>query len=204
MCICVYTFGYYKILNIVLCCSSVPSHVQLFTTPRTAARQASLSPTISRSLSKFMSIESVMPSNHLVFCCPLLLLPSIFPSIRGFSNELAVTSSGQNIGVSVLASVLPMSIQGWFPWGLTGFISLQSKGFSRVFSSTTVWKHSSLSYTVNPCCLFILCVVICFCLSPTPNLSLPPPFPFGKHKFVLCLWACLYFVYRLICIKFHI
>ena len=63
------------------------SRVQLFATPRTAVCQASLSFTISRSLLKLMSIESVMPSNHLVFCCPLLFLPSIFPSIRDFSNE---------------------------------------------------------------------------------------------------------------------
>ena len=90
MCICIHTFGYYKMLNIVLCRCSIPSHVQLFTTPWTAARQASLSPTISQSLSKFMSIESVMPSNHLVLCCPLLLLPSIFPSIRVFSNKSTV------------------------------------------------------------------------------------------------------------------
>ena len=66
------------------------SCVQLFATPWTAARQASLSITNSRSLPKPMSIESVMPSNHLILCCPLLLLPSIFPSIRVFSNELAL------------------------------------------------------------------------------------------------------------------
>ena len=63
------------------------SHVQLFATPLTAARQASLSITNSWSLLKLMSIESVMPSNHLILCCPLLLLPSIFPSIRVFANE---------------------------------------------------------------------------------------------------------------------
>ena len=63
------------------------SHVQLLATSRTAACQASLSITNSRSLLKLMSIESVMPSNHLILCCPLFLLPSIFPSIRGFSNE---------------------------------------------------------------------------------------------------------------------
>ena len=66
------------------------SHVQLFTTPWTVARQASLSFTVSQSLLKLTSIESVMPSNHLIFCCPLLLLPSFFPSIRIFSNELAL------------------------------------------------------------------------------------------------------------------
>ena len=66
------------------------THVQLFATPWTAAHQVSLSFTISRSLLKLMSIESVMPSNHLILCGPLLLLPSIFPSIRVFSNELAL------------------------------------------------------------------------------------------------------------------
>ena len=66
------------------------SCVQLFATPWTAACQASLSITNSRSLSKLISIELVMPSNHLIFCCPLLLLPSIFPSIRVFSNESAL------------------------------------------------------------------------------------------------------------------
>ena len=67
------------------------SHVQLFATPWTAARQASLSITNSRNLLKLMSIELVMPSNHLILCCPLLLLPSIFPSIRVFSNELILS-----------------------------------------------------------------------------------------------------------------
>ena len=67
-----------------------PSRVQLFATPWTAACQASLSLTISRSLSKFMSTASVMPSNHLILCRPLFFLPPIFPSIRDFSNESAV------------------------------------------------------------------------------------------------------------------
>ena len=66
------------------------SHVGLFATPRTAAHQASFSFTISRSMLKLMSIESVMSSEHLILCCPLLLLPSIFPSIRVFSNEPAL------------------------------------------------------------------------------------------------------------------
>ena len=87
------------------------SHVQLFVTPWTAAHQASLSFTISQSLLKLISIESVMPSNHLFLCRPLLLLPSVFPSIRVFSNELALYISGQHIGVSALASVLPKNIQ---------------------------------------------------------------------------------------------
>ena len=77
----------------------------------------------------------VMPSNHLILCCSLLLPPSIFPSIRVFSNSQFFTSGGQSIGVS--ASALPMNIQEWFPLGWTGWVSLQSKGFSRLFSSTT-------------------------------------------------------------------
>ena len=115
------------------------SHVQLFATPCTAARQASLCITNSWSLLKLMSIKSVVPPNHLILCCSPLLLLSIFPSIRVFSNESFFTSGSQSIGAS--ASVLPMNIQDWFPLGLTGLISLQSKGFSRVFSNTTVQKH---------------------------------------------------------------
>ena len=117
------------------------SRVQLFATPWTAAHQASLSITNSQSLPKLMSIESVMPSKHLILCCPLLLLPSIYPSIRVFSNESILHISGQSIGVSASTSVLPMNIQDLFPLGWIGWISLQSKGLSRVFSSTTVQKH---------------------------------------------------------------
>ena len=131
--------------------SSVQSlnHVQLFATSWTAACQPSLSITNSWSPPKPMSIKSMMPSNHLILGCPLLLLSSIFPSIRVFSNE----SGGQSIGASALASVLAMNIQNWSPLGWTGWISLQSKGLSRVFSDTTVQKHqffsSQLSYLVN-------------------------------------------------------
>ena len=103
--------------------------------------QASLSLTISHSLPKFMSIESVMPFNHLILCCPLLLLPSIYPGIRVFSNELCFASVGQNTGASASASVLRMSIQDWFPLRLTGSLSLQFWGLSSVFCSTTVQKN---------------------------------------------------------------
>ena len=109
------------------------SHVQLLETPWTAACQASL------------SIESVMPSKHLILCHPLLLLPSIFPSIRVFSEESVFISGGQSIGMSASASVLPMNIQDWFPLGWTGWLSLLSKGLSRVFSITTVQKHQFFS-----------------------------------------------------------
>ena len=93
-------------------------HVQLFATPWTVARQASLSSTISQSLLKSMSTESVMLSNHLILCHLFLLLPSIFTSIRVFSNDQLFTSGGQSTGASASASVLPMNIQGWFPLGL--------------------------------------------------------------------------------------
>ena len=88
-------------------------------------------------LAQLMSIESVMPSNHLILCCPLLPLPSIFPSIRAFSNESVLCIRGQSIGASASTAVLPMNIQDWFPLGWTGLI-LQSKGLPRVFYNTTV------------------------------------------------------------------
>ena len=116
------------------------SHVWLFATPWTAAHQPSLSITNSWSLLKLMSIKSVMPSNHLILCCPLLLLPSIFLSIRVFPSESVLHIRWPNIGVSASASVLPMNVQDWFPLGWTGWITLQSKGLSRVFSNTTVQK----------------------------------------------------------------
>ena len=89
------------------------SHVQLFATPWTAACQASLSITNSQSLLKLMSIKLVMPSNHLILCRPLLLLPSIFPSIRVFPMSQFFASSGQSIGASASASVLPTNIQDY-------------------------------------------------------------------------------------------
>ena len=112
-------------------------------TPWTIARQASLSFAIFQSLLKLMSIELMMPSNHLILYYPLLLLPSIFPSIRVFPVSWLLLSGGQSVGDSASASVLPMNIQGCFPLGLTGLI-LQAKGLSRVFFSTTVRKHHSL------------------------------------------------------------
>ena len=82
-----------------------------------------------------------MPSNHLILCHPLILLPYIFPSIRVFSNESVLHIRWPSIGVSASTSVLPMNIQDLFHLGLTGLISLQSKGLSRVFSNTTVQRH---------------------------------------------------------------
>ena len=121
------------------------SRVRLFAIPWTAACQASLSITNFWSLPKPMTIESVMPSNNLILCHPLLLLPSIFPSIRVFSNESALCIRWPGTGVSASTSVLPMNTQDWSPLGWPGWISLQSRGLSRVFSNTTVQKHQFFS-----------------------------------------------------------
>ena len=125
------------------------SCVRPFATPWTAARQASATITNSRSLLKLMSFESVMPSNHLILCYPLLLPPSIFRVSGSFPMSHFFPTGGQSIGVSASASVLPMNIQDWFPLGWTGCISLQSKGLSRVFSNTTVQKHRFLAHPKN-------------------------------------------------------
>ena len=94
-----------------------------------------------------MSIKSMMPSNHLILCWPLLFLPSVFPSIRVLPMSRLFASGGLSTGASVSVSVLPVNIQGWFPLGL---VSLLSKGLSRVFSSTTVWKHLHLESLSTP------------------------------------------------------
>ena len=117
------------------------SHVWFFATLWTTALQASLSITNSWSLPKLMSIDSVMPSNHLILCHLPLLLPSIFPSIRVFSNESALPIRWPKYW-SFSFSVRPSNeYPRWSPLGWTGWISLQSKGLSRVFSNTTVQKH---------------------------------------------------------------
>ena len=109
---------WYVYVNIQFSSVQSLSRVRLFVTPWIAARQASLSITNSQSSPKLMSIESVMPSNHLIFCRPLLLLPSIFPSIRVFSNESALRIRWPKyIGVSASTSVLPMNTQDWSALG---------------------------------------------------------------------------------------
>ena len=117
------------------------SHIRFFVTPWTIEYQASLSITNSRSLLKLMSSESVMSSNHLILCHPLLLPPLIFPSIRVFSSESVGPIRWPKCWSSTSASVLPINIQERFPLGWTGLIFLLSKGLSRVFSSITVQKH---------------------------------------------------------------
>ena len=136
------------------CISSVQSlsGVWLFETPWTAARQASLSIDNSQRLLKLMSIESVMPSNHLILCHPSVPFSSClqsFPASGSFPMSQFFASGGLSTRVSASGSVLPMNTQDWSPLGWTGWISLQSKGLSRVFSNTTVHKHQFFGTQVS-------------------------------------------------------
>ena len=122
------------------------SPVWRFVTPWTAAHQASLSITNSWSLLKLMSIESVIPSNHLILCHPLLLPPSIFPSIRVFSKESVLYIRWPKYWSLSFSISSPMNIQDWFPLGWTGWISLLSKGLSSILqhhsSKASILQHS--------------------------------------------------------------
>ena len=120
------------------------SLVTLFPTPWTVARQASLSIANSQSLLKLMFIESVMPSNHLILSCPLLLLFSVFLSIRVFSNESVL-----HIRWPASASVLPMNIQDWFPLGWIGWISLTLKSLLQYHSSKAAVLRRSAFFIVQ-------------------------------------------------------
>ena len=127
------------------------SHVWLFVTPWIAACQASLSITNSQSPLKPMSIESVIPSNHLILCRAFLLLPSK-PSLVSFQMSQLFASGGQSIGVSASISIFPMNTQGWSPLGWTGWISVQFKD-SQESSPTPQFKginSSVLSFLYNP------------------------------------------------------
>ena len=133
-CKLIYAYFYHNILVV-----QSLANVRLFVTPWPVACQASLSFTICWSLLKLMSIESVITSNCLIICSPLLLLAFNLSQLQGLFKW--VGSLYQSIGASVLASViLVIYFQDWFPLGLTGLI-FQSKGLSRVFSSTTVQRH---------------------------------------------------------------
>ena len=127
------------------------SHVQLFATPWTTARQASLSITNSWSLPKLMAIESVMHPTISSSVVPFSCLQS-FPASGSFSMGQFFASGGQSIGASASASVLQMNMQDWFCLGVTSLISLQSKGLSRVFSNITIQKHqffgAQLSFSI--------------------------------------------------------
>ena len=131
------------LINVVVV--QVLSCVQLFEIPWTAACQASLSVTNSQNLLKPMFIESVMPSNHLILCHPLLLPPSSFPASVFFPMSRIFTSVGQSIVASASALVLPMSTQDWSPLRWIGWISLQSKGLWRVFSTQQFKSTNSLA-----------------------------------------------------------
>ena len=122
------------------------SHVWLFATPWTTAHQTSLSITNSQSLLKLMSIELVMLSNHLILCHPLLLPPSIFPSIRVFSNKSVLCIRWPKYWSFSFSTSPSNEYSGWFPFGWTGWIS---KGLSRVFSSTTAWRHQFFSSYIH-------------------------------------------------------
>ena len=122
------------------------SHFQVFVTPRTAAHQASLSITNSQSLLKLMSTESVMPSSHLVLCCHLLLSPTIFPSIRVFSNESVLSIRHWPNYWSFSFSISPSSeYSGLISFSMNWWDSLLSKGLLRISSNTTVQKHQFFS-----------------------------------------------------------
>ena len=149
------------------------SRVRLFATPWTAARQASLSITNSRSSLKLMSIESVMPSSHLILCHPLLLPPSVFPSIRVFSNESVLASGGKSIGVSASALDRPMNIQDWFPLGGTGLISKITFSIVGLFNS---WFKQIPKMTFDYCLLSLF-------QSRQSTLSLPQHPP---HQTMFC------------------
>ena len=134
----------YSIQELLPCSHSVMSNSE---TPWTTASQSSLSFTISQSLLKLMSIESMKPSNHLILCHPLLLLTSIFLRIRDFSNELPLCLSWPKYGTPTSASVLPKKIQDLFPLGLTGLISLQSMGLSGDFCSTKFFSETFFAFS---------------------------------------------------------
>ena len=129
--------------NVKCSISSVQSFscVQLFATPWTAACQASLSITNFHSLPNLISIESVMPSKHLILSLPSPPACNLSFQITVFSDDSVLHIMWPNIGVSASPSVLAMNIQDWVPLGWTGWISLQCKRFSRVFSNTSVQKH---------------------------------------------------------------
>ena len=121
------------------------SHVHLFVTPWTAAHQASLSITSSRSLLKLMSVESVMPSNHLILCRPLLLLSSIFPSIRVFSNESALCIRWPKYWSFSFSIISSNEYSGLISFRMDWLYLLTVQGTLKVFSNTTVQKHQFFS-----------------------------------------------------------
>ena len=134
-----------KLMGLMIVVVQVLSHVQLFLPPWTEALQGPLSFTISRSLLKFMSIESVMLSNHLILCCPLLLLPSVFPSIRVFCNESALGIRWPKYW-SFSFSISPSNeCSGLISFRMDWFDLLAGQGTLKSLLHTTVGKHHSSS-----------------------------------------------------------
>ena len=135
---------FHRIFSWCCSCSVVVSKT---VTPWTAAHQAPLSSTISWNLLRSMCIESVMLSYHLIFCYPFSYCPQSFPGSGSFPVSCLYTSGGQSVGTSASATILSKNIQNGFPLGLTGLISLQYKGLSRVFSQQHSSKASSLHHS---------------------------------------------------------
>ena len=139
LCLIFFSFSIFFYFLLFVVHSLSPGPVQLCD-PMDCSTAGPPSFMISWSLLKFMSIESVMLSNHLILCHPFLLLPLSFPASGSSPVNPLFASGGRSIGASALVAVLPVNIQGCFPLGLTDLISLQFRGLSRVFSSTTVLK----------------------------------------------------------------
>ena len=142
------------------------SHVWLFTTPRTAACQASMSITNSQSLPKLMSTELVMPSNHLILCRPLFLLPSIFPSLRVFSNESALHSRWPKYWSFSFNISASSELPGLIPLGWTGWIFLQSKGLKSLL------QHYSSKASILLCSAFFTVQFSHQCMSTGKTITL--------------------------------
>ena len=132
------------------------SRLRLFATPWTTARQISLFFTMSQSLLKLMSIESVMLSNHFILCHPILLLSSIFPSIRVYSNESALCIWWPNFGASASASVIPVNMEGEFPFRIDWF-DLAVPGTLK----SLLQHHSSKASILQRSAFFISCLLMC-------------------------------------------
>ena len=140
---CKYTCYFQQLMTMFVVQSL--SRVQLFVSLWIAARQAPLSITVFLSLLRLMSTESVLPSHHLILCCPLSSCPQFSPASGSFPVSQLFASGGQSVGASASASVLLMNIQGWFPLRLTDLISLQSKGLSSLLQHHSS-KASILQY----------------------------------------------------------
>ena len=133
----------YKFSSVAQSCPTLcnPKDCSTLGFPNVSITNPPLSITNSQSLLKLMFVKSVMPSNHLISVVPFSSCLQSFSAFRSFLMSQLFASGSQCIGTAASASVLPMNFQVWYPLGLTGLISLQSKGLSRVFSNTTVQKH---------------------------------------------------------------